>query len=81
MFTQGRIRVVALGLADAIIGQADEGEQEPLRMVAAVCDNVIRAMRTLPEIGPLKEQRDRESREKRQAEMASELEAEKRRYQ
>ena len=77
----GSTECLELGLADAIIGEAADGQQEPLRMVAAVCGNVIRAMRTLPEIGPLKEQRDRALREKRQAEMASELEKERSRYQ
>ena len=64
-----------LGLVDSIIGQEDASEEEPLRMAAAMFNNTVRAMRTLPDIRELKDKRDRMLREMRQ-----ELEAEKARY-
>ena len=65
-----------LGLVDRIIGQSDEAESgEPLRMVAAMFDNTVRAMRTLPDIGELKAKRDRMLQD-----MAEQLDREKARY-
>lgn len=65
-----------LHLVDRIIGQSQEEDPgEPLRMVAACYNNTVKAMRTLPEIGPLKEKRDQQIRE-----MAGQLETEKARY-
>lgn len=64
-----------LGLVDSIIGQEQAAEGEPLRMVAAMFNNTVRAMRTLPDIRELKDKRDREIRE-----MSEALEAEKARY-
>ena len=63
-----------LGLVDSIIGQ-EQTPAEPLRMVAAMFNNTVRAMRTLPDIRELKDKRDREIRE-----MSEALEAEKARY-
>ena len=65
-----------LHLVDRIIGQSQEEDPgEPLRMVAACYNNTVKAMRTLPEIGPLKEKREAMLRE-----MAGQLETEKARY-
>lgn len=64
-----------LGLADSIIGQETEGEGEPLCVAAAMFNNTVRAMRTLPDIRALKARRDREMEE-----MAAALAEEKGRY-
>ena len=64
-----------LGLADSIIGQEDAQDGEPLRMAAAMFNNTVRAMRTLPDIRELKDKRDRMLRE-----MREELETEQARY-
>lgn len=48
-----------LGLVDEVIGMDDGQEPEPTLLVAAVSNNLIRAMRTLPDIRELTEKRDR----------------------
>lgn len=50
-----------LGLVDAIIG--DETGGEPLALVASVSHNLMRCMRTLPDIRELMERRERDCRE------------------
>ena len=51
-------KALELGLVDAIIGQT-EGT-EPERLVASVTNNIVRAMRTLPDIRELAEKREQE---------------------
>lgn len=65
-----------LGLVDGIIGDSNEPQEEPLRMVASAYNNAVRAMRTLPDIRELKKRR-----EQMLLDMDRELEAEKARYQ
>lgn len=56
-----------LGLVDAIIGEESSGE--PLALVASVSHNLIRCMRTLPDIRELKQRRDSEQNWKLRAEL------------
>lgn len=49
---------LALGLVDSIIGEEAEGE--PLAIVASAGHNIVRCMRTLPDIRELKQRRDAE---------------------
>ena len=53
---------LALGLVDAIIGEEAEGE--PLAIVASAGHNIVRCMRTLPDIRELKQRRDAENWER-----------------
>lgn len=65
---------VRIGLADAIYGETAEPEgTEPVLLTACVAGNVVRAMRTLPDVRELMARREaQEDRER--------LELEKRRY-
>lgn len=49
---------VRLGFADAIVGEDSGGGDSPELLVASVAGNVIRAMRTLPDIRELMAKRD-----------------------
>lgn len=51
---------VRLGLADAIIGE-EQTETPPMGLTASVAGNLMRAMRTLPDIRELKARRSRET--------------------
>lgn len=64
-----------LGLVDAIIGDADRTEGEPLALVASVSNNVVAAMRVLPDIRELKARREGE-----QWRLQAELELERQRF-
>lgn len=52
-----------LGLVDGILGEDAQPEGEPLALVASVTGNVMRAMRTLPDIRDLMARRDRSDRQ------------------
>lgn len=65
-----------MGLVDAIIGEESRPEGEPLALVAAVTGNVIRAMRTLPDVWVLKARMDSE-----QWKLQAELDLERERYE
>ena len=64
-----------LGLVDAVLGEADQPEPEPLALVANVTSNVVAAMRVLPDIRELKAHRDNE-----QWRLQAELDLERQRY-
>lgn len=49
-----------LGLADAILGAEPEDDEPPLALTASVAGNLMRAMRTLPDIRELIDRRERE---------------------
>lgn len=67
---------LALGLVDGIIGDDEsQSNEEPLRMVASVFNNTVRAMRTLPDIRDMMEMK-----EALLSKLDKELEAEKARY-
>lgn len=67
---------LALGLVDGIIGDdVSQSNEEPLRMVASVFNNTVRAMRTLPDIRDMMEMK-----EALLSKLDKELEAEKARY-
>lgn len=66
---------LALGLVDSIIGSA-EASDKPLNIVASASRNVVRAMRTLPDIRELTARMQSEK-----SAMAAELRAERERYQ
>lgn len=66
-----------LGLVDSIIGEPAETDTPPLGLTASITGNVIRAMRTLPDIAELKARREQEQTWK--AACAEELRAEKER--
>lgn len=66
---------LALGLVDSIIGGA-ESDGEPVNIVACASRNVVRAMRTLPDIRDLTARMQSEK-----SAMAAELRAEMERYQ
>lgn len=54
----GARQCLEMGLVDAIIGQPDASQ--PQGIVASATNNIIRAMRTLPDIRKLSEMRDQE---------------------
>lgn len=61
---------VAYGLADNVIG--GEAAEEPQMVAASICNNLVRAMRVLPDIGDLRAKRDAD----RAAQARMDLEAE-----
>ena len=63
-------QAVALGLADLVIGCAEAGGQ----MVAAeACQNIVRAMRVLPDIGQLKALREQEQEARDRLDLEAEI--------
>lgn len=66
-------KALELGLVDAIIGQTEENQAE--RLVASVTNNILRAMRTLPDIRELADKRA-----KQKDDLLAEITAAKQRY-